>query len=154
MEQVKNFDKKLEKIENYEFVMSKFVMYLSLIPGCFWMIVPFEEKETFLWMTSYNVFAIGIYCYLRPYLYIGKEKTSVFHVLNWMPIEINEIYKVRRQYLDGVILKISIVSFIFQQIGAVLAHSWGIWNIIYPLAIGGLVWLSGVLYIKGAMKIS
>lgn len=153
MEQVKNFDKMLEKIENYDFVMSKFVMYLCLSLGCFWMIVPLEEKDTFLWMTSYYIFSIGIYCYLKPYLHIGKEKTPVFYVLSWMPVEANEIYKVRQEYLSRMILKITVVSFSLQQVGAVLNHSWGIWNIVYPLVIAGLVWLSGVLYLKMVMKV-
>ena len=151
MERIKQFDINLKKMENYNFVISKFLMYLFLILGCLWMIVPFEKKETFLWTTSYYLLFMGIYFYLRPYLYIGR--TPVFYVLNWMPIEENEIFKVRREYLNRIMLKITVISFLLQQIGAVLNHSWGIWNVVYPFVMAGIVWLSGIIFIKLAMKV-
>ena len=45
MDRVKKFDRMLEKIENYKFVMSKFVMYVCLVLGCFWMLMPFNREE-------------------------------------------------------------------------------------------------------------
>lgn len=150
MEKVKEFDKMLEKINDYDFVMIKFVVYICVTLGCLLMIMPFDEMNSLLCVGPYLLCSIGVYFYLSLYLYIGKEKKSVFSVLKWMPVEENEIYKVRREYLDRFVLKIAVVIFVLQQISAVIDHSFNIWNILYPLAVAVLIWLSGVLCIKMA----
>lgn len=153
MDRVKKFDRMLEKIEDYKFVMSKFVMYVCLVLGCFWMLMPFNREEPFFWMISYYIIFFGVSCYLNSYASMENKGTSIYMVLRWMPVEEKVIYKVRREYLDRLVLKVTIVIFVLQQIGALLDHSWNLWNIVYPLAIAGLIWLSGVLNIKMAMKV-
>lgn len=152
MDRVKKFDRMLEKIEDYKFVMSKFVMYLCLVPGCFWMLIPFNVKEPIFNMLSYYIIFLGISCFFRSYACTEKG-ISIYMVLRWMPVDKKEIYKVRREYLDRLVLKVAIVIFVLQQAGALLNHSWNVWNIVYPLATAGLIWLSGVLYIKMVMRI-
>ena len=152
MDRVKKFDRMLEKIENYKFVMSKFVMYLCLVLGCSWMLIPLNRGEPFFWLISYYIIFFGIACYLKSYG-CAEKGTSIYMVLRWMPVDKKEIYKVRREYLDRLVLKVAIVIFLLQQVGALLDHSWNVWNIVYPLVIAGLIWLSGVLNIKMAMKV-
>ena len=152
MDRVKKFDRMLEKIENYKFVMSKFVMYLCLVLGCSWMLIPLNRGEPFFWLISYYIIFFGIACYLKSYG-CAEKGTSIYMVLRWMPVDKKEIYKVRREYLDRLVLKVAIVIFLLQQVGALLDHSWNVWNIVYPLAIAGLIWLSGVLNIKMAMRV-
>ena len=152
MDRVKKFDQMLEKIEDYKFVMSKFVMYLCLVLGCSWMLIPLNRGEPFFWLISYYIIFFGIACYLKSYG-CAEKGTSIYMVLRWMPVDKKEIYKVRREYLDRLVLKVAIVIFLLQQVGALLDHSWNVWNIVYPLAIAGLIWLSGVLNIKMAMRV-
>ncbi|MBQ3512774.1 MAG: hypothetical protein IJA32_03090 [Lachnospiraceae bacterium] len=152
MDRVKKFDRMLEKIEDYKFVMSKFVMYLCLVLGCSWMLIPLNRGEPFFWLISYYIIFFGIACYLKSYG-CAEKGTSIYMVLRWMPVDKKEIYKVRREYLDRLVLKVAIVIFVLQQAGALLNHSWNVWNIVYPLATAGLIWLSGVLYIKMVMRI-
>ena len=152
MDRVKKFDRMLEKIENYKFVMSKFVMYLCLVLGCSWMLIPLNRGEPFFWLISYYIIFFGIACYLKSYG-CAEKGTSIYMVLRWMPVDKMEIYKVRREYLDRLVLKVAIVIFLLQQVGALLDHSWNVWNIVYPLAIAGLIWLSGVLNIKMVMRV-
>lgn len=152
MDRVKKFDRMLEKIEDYKFVMSKFVMYLCLVLGCSWMLIPLNRGESFFWLISYYIIFFGIACYLKSYG-CAEKGTSIYMVLRWMPVDKKEIYKVRREYLDRLVLKVAIVIFLLQQVGALLDHSWNVWNIVYPLAIAGLIWLSGVLNIKMVMRV-
>ncbi|MBQ4522301.1 MAG: hypothetical protein IJA10_05040 [Lachnospiraceae bacterium] len=151
MDRVKKFDRMLEKIEDYKFVMSKFVMYLCLVLGCSCMLMPFNRAEPFF-VISYSIIFTGINCYLNSYA-SAEKGTSIYMVLRWMPVDKKEIYKVRREYLDRLVLKVAIVIFLLQQVGALLDHSWNVWNIVYPLAIAGLIWLSGVLNIKMVMRV-
>ena len=152
MDRVKKFDRMLEKIEDYKFVMSKFVMYLCLVLGCSWMLIPLNRGEPFFCLISYYIIFFGIACYLKSYG-CAEKGTSIYMVLRWMPVDKKEIYKVRREYLDRLVLKVAIVIFLLQQVGALLDHSWNVWNIVYPLAIAGLIWLSGVLNIKMVMRV-
>ena len=110
------------------------------------------ENPSFAGVLSYYIIFFGIACYLKSYG-CAEKGTSIYMVLRWMPVEEEVIYKVRREYLDRLVLKVTIVIFVLQQIGALLDHSWNLWNIVYPLAIAGLIWLSGVLNIKMAMKV-
>ena len=150
MEKVKKFDTELRKQYSYQFLMSKVVYGIFFVVGSIMMCIPFtDSKEMELLIIPVMLFSWGVILYLSPYMIIHENgiSCSVYEKLKWMPILKKEIRRIRIGYLNQICIKIGILSFLLQQIGALLEKNWKFSNLFYPVGTILVVWLLGVCYI-------
>ena len=154
MNQVKEFDKRLKKTEDVSFLMAKVMTLIFGTFGCFLMLLPLTGSNINAMVENLALFPIlllgmAVLVYLSPYMHMNQngKNVSIYKMLRFLPVERKEICQVRKEYLNKFIVKIGIISFTFQQIGAVLDHSWSVGNVCYPIIVIALAWGAGWIYI-------
>lgn len=148
IERVRQFDQEWQKLHDYEWVISKFIMAILLFCSTPLYVIPFQEGEVLV-INVLLLQGIAVWIYMRPYLVVKEERNqySITSVLAFCPIDSYLIRKVRVGYLRRFCGILSIVNILLQQLGAWLGKTWGIENLLYPILGSALVYACGYLYI-------
>lgn len=154
MEAVKAFDREWKRHNSWDFLMSRVCCILFSVFGSGIMLIPIEKDERYPFVWSLFLLLWAVYLHIRPYLRYIEDgiEVSIYEKLKWMPISRTDILKVRREYLAKYCLKVGAAILILQQIGAVLFKSWGILNLLAPIALTVLIFLVGTVNINRNLR--
>lgn len=150
MDKVRAFDEILRKKEEQQFMMMRIVQVIFFGLGGMMMFMPFETDEFYIGVFfPLYLLGMGLTFSLQPYMYIkeGQKLNSVYKLLEYMPVDGEDIYKVRKEYLNRICKRVLIAYIICQLIAAVLAKEFTIFTILYPVAMTLGLWIWGILYI-------
>lgn len=156
IEQIKKFDVKLKKLDDYNVLMMNLAKYLFLFFGCVFMVMPASDKDFGLAFAAPALYFLdmAMIFHLSPYLQIkdkGKQ-IPIYEKLKWMPVSKKDVIKVRQSYLLQFCIKVGIIIFFGQQLGALLSGCFNLMNICYPIVMWLLLVGSGSLYIYGGFR--
>ncbi len=155
MDKVREFDRVLKQKEEQQFLMIKVLQILFFFLGGIMMFWPLEMEELYLGlvMPIYFLGAAVIFS-LQPYMFIkdGQKLMSIYKLLEYMPVEREDIFKVRKEYLNSMCKKILTAYVVCRCITAVLMKEFTIITILHPVAMTGCIWLAGCLYIRSGIK--
>lgn len=138
-EKIEEFDKKLEKYEDYNILMAKVIRYIIEGIWAVFMMIPIQEYDKemiviFLFGGFLSFFAV--FMYLNVYINVRESEntTSIYKKLSYIPIDKKAIFCVRFRYLYHY-CKVKLIVFWIFQIGITLItlKTISIWNILYPL---------------------
>lgn len=149
-EQILAFDRELIECDPDRTIAMKVLYMIMGVLGCFVMVFPFDPKVESDWSIFYILawmfLGMSVIFRLQPYISIGNQG-RICTLLSYIPVDKALFCQVRRQYLCRYLIKVGILCFLFQQLGALFDHSWSIWNLIYPAATLLFLYLAGLAYI-------
>lgn len=153
-EKVKNFDRLLEKYEDYNFVIAKFIKYLLEGILIWMMLVPVQEIDRELRSVCFlggSLSAVAVSIYLANYITVkeGEKTSDVYQKLKYIPVSAEDIFCRRFGYLFHY-CKVKLVICLGMQIfmALLLCHSLSIWNVLYPV-----FWVAAVTFLPGLFVI-
>lgn len=155
MDKVKEFDKVLKEKEEQRFLMMKVVQIIFFGLSGMMMFLPFDANESYISILfPLYLLGMGIVFSLQPYMDIkdGQKLIKIYKYLEYAPVEKEDIFKVRREYLNRMCKKIGIAYVVCQCITAVLMKEFTVMTILYPVAMTGGVWLMGLVHIRSGMR--
>lgn len=151
---IEEFDKKLEKYEDYNILMAKVVRYLIEGSWSVFIMIPIQEYDS--GMNTMFIFggllsSLAVFIYLNVYINVkeSEDTISIYKKLRYIPVSREAIFHVRLRYLYHY-CKIKVVIFLILQIGITLIalKTISIWNLLYPLIwVGVTNFLAGILFI-------
>lgn len=155
IKKVKEFDKKLMEKESYSFLMGKVVIVLlSGIGVLMMMIMPIQDQKEFPQLPALIFLMSGmpIPIYMANFMKVPGEKQSeknenIYTILRWFPVSSKDIYHVRLGYLKSYCIKLTSALTAAQVISAALSKKLAVWNILYPMGMGILIFLEGWIFI-------
>lgn len=151
MDKVRRFNEILKKKEEQQFLMMRVVQIIFFALGGMMMFMPFDVEELYIGIFfPVYLLGMGLVFTLQPYMYIkeGQQLINIYKLLEFMPVSRNDIYKVRKEYLNGICKKILVAYVVCQLITAVLMKEFTIFTILYPAAMTAGLWGLGILYIR------
>lgn len=155
MDKVREFDKILKQKEEQRFLMMKVIQIIFFGLSGMMMFLPYDANEAYISIIfPWYLLGMGVVFSLQPYVDIkdGQKLIKIYKYLEYMPVEKEDIFKVRKEYLDGICKKIGIAYVVCQCITAVFTKDFGIVTILYPVAMTGGVWVMGLVHIRSGMR--
>ena len=150
-ERIWAFDREVMANDTDRTVALKFLCIIMSVFGCFLMIFPFaparEPGQRVIYILAWLFLGMAVIFRIQPYIYVMGDARRVYAMLAYIPVDKALICQVRREYLRRYLLKIGILCFILQQLGALFDSAWSIWNLIYPAGMILSLYLAGVAYI-------
>ena len=159
MDNVREFDRVLKQKEEQQFLMIKVLQILFFFMGGIMMFWPLEMTEEMaeiylaLVMPAYLLGAAVVFS-LQPYMFIkdGQKLMSIYKLLEYMPVDREDIFKVRREYLNGICKKVLIAYVVCQCMTAVLIKEFTVITILYPVVMTAGIWFVGMMYIRSGIR--
>lgn len=149
-EQILAFDRELIECDPDRVFTSKILYIIAGVLGCFMMVFPFDPKvesdQNVLCILAWMFLGIAVIFRLQPYISIG-DQGRICTLLAYVPVDKALLCQVRRQYLRRFLIKIGVLCFLFQQMGALFDHNWSVWTLIYPAGMILFLYLAGIAYI-------
>ena len=134
MEKVREFDKKVRQDREYSEGFYKFSMLFCQLMGLFmiWFGQSTNSKQIFIWMISYVSFVCTD---LNMYAgaYEKGKKICVYELLEYLPVNKMDIFRVRLGYLKNKMKKHFLVMLLFQVFIIVEEKKIGVENFLIPL---------------------
>ncbi len=155
MDKVREFDRVLKQKEEQRFVMMRVVQVIFFGLSGVMMFIPFDADELYMSLIfPWYLLGMGLVFSLQPYMDIkdGQKLIKIYKYLEYMPVEKEDIFKVRREYLNDICKKIFIVYVACQCITAILMKAFTVATILYPVAMTGCIWIMGLCYIRSGMR--
>lgn len=155
MDKVREFDKVLKEKEEQRFLMMRVVQIIFFGLSGMMMFLPFDSSEVYISIIfPWYLLGMGVVFSLQPYMDIkdGQKLIKIYKYLEYMPVEKEDIFKVRREYLNRMCKKIGIAYVVCQCITAALMKEFNVVTILYPVAMTGCVWLMGLVNIRSGMR--
>jgi len=155
MDKVREFDRVLKQKEEQRFVMMRVVQVIFFGISGIMMFIPFDAGELYMSIIfPWYLLGMGLVFSLQPYMDIkdGQKLIKIYKYLEYMPVEREDIFKVRRGYLNDICKKIVIAYVVCQCITAVLMKEFTVATILYPVVMTGCIWVMGLCYIRSGIK--
>lgn len=154
MEAVKAFDREWKRHNSWSFLMNRTCNILFFVLGAGLMLIPVERNDLDCFVWAFILLSWAMHFHITPYLRYTEEgrEVNIYEKLKWMPVSKKNIFKVRREYLGSFCLRAGIAALILQQIGAALSKSWGIFNLLAPVALAVLLFLMGMVDMKRNLR--
>lgn len=151
-DKVKAFDRKLIKKESYSFLIAKVLVGLLSGMGILMMLImPIQYRKDFpqLPVMIFLISGMPITVYMANYMRIPEngQIKSIYTILKWMPVSCRDIYQVRLEYVISYCIKLTAALTAAQLLSAAVYKDITIWNILYPMGMGLLIFLEGWLSI-------
>lgn len=155
LEKVRAFDKEMKKMYHFDFFMAKFVGWgmlgmgaVCMMPVCMTPVV-FEDKLDIMAVFLLVLYSWAVMMYLRPYMAVNEPggAVSIYEKLHYMPVKSREIMAVRMEYLNRFCARMLIVNLAVGQLAMLFEQHWHLRSLVYPLFLGVLIWIEGLLYI-------
>lgn len=126
MEQMKEFDKRLQEADSYQFLMCRVLKIIFTILGGALMLFPAAAEDMDMTLALFWTFyALGwaVRCHMTSYLYVKQngKTVPVYGILKQTPVK-REIYiKARRKRLFAYLGKMGLAALVLQLIGTAAA---------------------------------
>ncbi len=157
MEALHKFDEELQKLKDYDILMTKIAVYMLAFFGLIFLIFP--ELDTVVCFMSWEMLMLSLSLYLKSFLYVNidKKAVSIFNILKYTPIS-KEIYlKDRYAKLKGFLFKLSKWCIATKILGFLLFKETNIKTIttsfLWLLFMFIMFTLCGILTIKSSTRI-
>lgn len=139
-EKVKDFDRKLEKYEDFNILMGKVCRFLFEGIWSIILMIPIQEYDRKMRVVIFMglMFSFwSIFLYLNVYIY-ARETTGqampMYRKLRYFPVSLKEVFLVRFHYLWRY-CKIKLTVYLLLQAGVafLMLRTLSVWNVLYPL---------------------
>lgn len=153
IEKVKAFDKKWERLESDNILLKRIAAYFfeGLI-GMVVLMICTETRWQLIHLAMATIYSWIMWLHLNIYVTTvheeGKEDVSIYQILEYMPIEPKDIFKVRISYLWKILYKRLILFYVLQLPFIVEQNGITAVNVLYPLFVIGI---AGVV-VGGSIK--
>lgn len=158
MEQLAEFDRKLNKEESYQFLMCRVLQCILLPLACIAMMIPIEEDFLLMLSISFYLLVLSANFHLQPYLYVKQQGKlySVYQILRITPLKRTDYLRVRRRRLQSFLWKIAAAALCCQLLGNILNSGFviesAVKSLLYSLLMTSVVGACGLAAIDISAK--
>ncbi|MBQ3544283.1 MAG: hypothetical protein IJA34_04770 [Lachnospiraceae bacterium] len=148
------FDKRIKQLNSYSIIMSNLLKYISLIIGCFLIIIPATEIDLTIFLVNSFLLEMGLHSHIYCFLYTPEDgiMKPIYKVLSNTPIDKKVYFKIRfKQYLKYC-SKVFLICTFIQALGFFMNKDYSfdavLLSILYIIVLFALSVIEGICTIK------
>lgn len=143
IEKIKAFDKKWEKLESDNILLRRIAAYfVEGMVGMMAVMVCAETRWQMIHLVMATIYPWALWLHLNVYVTTiheeGKEDVSIYQILEYVPIDPKDIFKVRFSYVCKMLYKRLIIFYVMQLPFIMEQRGITAVNILYPLLVIGM----------------
>lgn len=149
-----DFDSKIKQLNSYSHVMCNLLKYISLIIGCFLIIIPATKIDLTIFLVNSFLLEMGLYFHIYLFLYIPEDglMKSLYNVLGNTPIDKKVYFNIRFKKYMKYCSKVFLICTFVQALGFLMNKEYSLeallLSILYIVGLFILCFFEGIFTIK------